>query len=86
MTGSLRRHAETAAGWSPSQVGDYLGPALIFFVAAFLLVPALALISRDRWRVDYARWVDALLRNALILAQAALVLALFWGVLASAAG
>ena len=85
-TGSLRRHAETAAGWSPSQVGDYLGPALIFFVAAFLLVPALALISRDRWRVDYARWVDALLRNALILAQAALVLALFWGVLASAAG
>lgn len=83
---SLGRRAGVAAGWTPAQVGDYLGPTLILCIAAFVLVPALALLRRGSWRVDYAHWVDALLRNALLLAQAALVLGLFWGVLASAAG
>lgn len=50
------------------------------------MAPALALLQRKTWRVDYGHWVDALQRNALLLLQAGLVLALFWGVLASAAG
>lgn len=86
LTASSLGRRSDATGWTPAQVGDYLAPALILGIVAFLLVPALALLQRGRWRIDYARWVDALLRNALLLAQSALVLALFWGVLASAAG
>lgn len=83
---SLGRRGDVASDWTPAHVGDYLGPALILAIAVFLLVPALALLQRETWRADYARWVDALQRNVLLLLQAGLVLALFWGLLASAAG
>lgn len=83
---SIGRRGDVASDWTPAHVGDYLAPALILAIAVFLLVPALALLQRTTWRVDYGHWVDALQRNALLLLQAGLVLALFWGVLASAAG
>ena len=72
------------ADWSATNVEDYLLQTLILGLALFLLVPALALYRKEL-RVSYLNWVHALLQNAHLLAQALLVLLLFWAVLWTAA-
>ena len=72
-----------ASDWSPSHVQDYLLPAFILGIGLFLLVPALALCQS--YRVNYPRWMRSLHQNGQLLLQAALVLGLFWALLATAA-
>ncbi len=83
VSGLASNGAVLQADWSPSNLEDYLMPALILGLALFLLLPALALYQRGA-RVTHARWMQALQQNAQLLMQAALVLGLFWAVLMSA--